>query len=384
MLAALGFAAYENPEVQRWIDEQRRKLADLLRGIGEELDPQSRREAEAFVYQGQSLSPKLDPEPQPTASTSGASIPNAAVRRVPVQGRMSDADTEERQRLGREYLAARNQLLRVMRQRRDGASNVVVAEQVTEIKSEPQTSGKQSSDTTRDSKNATSEQPINNQDVSIEQRREAPPLPPKVKLEEVEPTPWHDAVSEQELQTMPGSFDPPQPEMTYEEQLERAISLSKQESTAAADAYDDEVRRAVEASLRDFSNHITLREAVSEVDQTTVDLLGDDLPRANVWSQEDDLYTITPNLTRASLAAWNQQPLQPIAQNPFEDSSLDDMSNATSWTLEGETQKKAEPANPGVIQADDSDEDSNHVVTPDSWTEVGSLSGEDETGQQLA
>lgn len=350
-MAALGFAAYENPEVQGWIDEQRRRLADLLRGIGEELDPQSRREAEAFAFPGQATNRR---DERPTAETTGAAIPDNTVRRVPVQGRMSEADTEERQRLGREYLAARNQLLRVMRQRRDGT-----VEQDT-------TSGIKMEDATTSS--------TVKKELNPESSNGAPPLPPKIKLETLEPAPVS-ATGDSSLPTMPGSFDQPEPEETYEEQLARAITLSEQESTpvVADDTYDEDVRKAVEASLKDFSSHVSAQDA-ARVRAAPVDLLTDDLPRTNVW-QDDDLYNATPHLTRASLAEWNQQPLEPAVHNPFADSSRGDLSSATSWTLEGDSYASAEQEH-GVAAVDESDEESSHVVTPDSWTEVGSLHGE--------
>ena len=42
----------ENPQVQTWLEEQRRKIAEMLRSVGEELDPESRRMAEAFAFEG--------------------------------------------------------------------------------------------------------------------------------------------------------------------------------------------------------------------------------------------------------------------------------------------------------------------------------------------
>ena len=46
----------ENPQVQQWLDQQRRHLAELLRTLGPDLDPESRREAEAFAFEGRTPS----------------------------------------------------------------------------------------------------------------------------------------------------------------------------------------------------------------------------------------------------------------------------------------------------------------------------------------
>jgi len=52
IIAALGMVVMENPQVQEWLDQQRRKIIELLRTVGADLDPESRRAAEAFAFEG--------------------------------------------------------------------------------------------------------------------------------------------------------------------------------------------------------------------------------------------------------------------------------------------------------------------------------------------
>ena len=130
VITALGIAVVETPPIQRWLEEQRRKIAELLRSIGEDLDPQSRRAAEAFAFEGRT--PANDEGLRREASASvtaaslatGRSVSNAStstVRRIPVTGPTDPNEAEERKRKGREYLAKRNQQMYEMQQRRKTA-----------------------------------------------------------------------------------------------------------------------------------------------------------------------------------------------------------------------------------------------------------------------
>lgn len=111
-------AVLENPLVKEWIEEQRRKITEALRSLGEDLDPQARRQAEAFAYEGQLPSHT----PQESAGTANAvavatgrdTTDNDVARRnrtSSMQVKEEPIDAAERRRLGREYLARRNQEL---------------------------------------------------------------------------------------------------------------------------------------------------------------------------------------------------------------------------------------------------------------------------------
>lgn len=128
ILTALGVAVLENPQIQAWLEQQRQKILELLRTLGEELDPQSRQAAEAFAFQGRT--PTDDPGLRREASGSleaaakatGRSLSNpSTIRRIPVRGQSDPDEVEERRRKGREYLAQRNQQMYELKERRKAA-----------------------------------------------------------------------------------------------------------------------------------------------------------------------------------------------------------------------------------------------------------------------
>lgn len=124
MVTALGAALLANPQVRAWVEEQRRKIAEALRSLGDELDPQSRRQAEAFAFEGRI--PGQRPE---VARRESAAAKNAALKATGREGvdldettrrltrtgsgitssKLGEEEEAERRRLGREYLARRNQ-----------------------------------------------------------------------------------------------------------------------------------------------------------------------------------------------------------------------------------------------------------------------------------
>ncbi|TKX21239.1 hypothetical protein C1H76_6780 [Elsinoe australis] len=133
LAAAVGIAL-QSPEVKDWLEEQRRKLAELLRNVSEGLDPQTRREAEAFAYEGQMPSPReIEGMQSATAVATGMNLDeNGASRRTNRQSSSNPIDAEERRRLGREYLARRNQELLDMKKKKDSekgeAAGIVTSE----------------------------------------------------------------------------------------------------------------------------------------------------------------------------------------------------------------------------------------------------------------
>jgi hypothetical protein len=122
ILAAVGIAVYENPQVKEWVEEQRRKITEFLATFGDQLDPQSRREAEAFAYEGRI--PTQTPEEAAgmanaiARATGRETTDDLVIRRnrtseIP----QSPDEADERKRLGREYLAKRNQEMLDLREK---------------------------------------------------------------------------------------------------------------------------------------------------------------------------------------------------------------------------------------------------------------------------
>ena len=303
----MGLAVLENPQIQAWLEEQRQKIAELLRSIGEELDPQSRRQAEAFAFEGRTpaTDPALDREvsgsQEAAAVATGRSLSNAStVRRIPVQGKMDPDEAEERRRKGREYLAKRNQQMYELQQRRkesngegpatpttptsfdamvddEGKLRLVdnekelpsppTAEPVPEaVKAEmreverhlsqPLMVGESSASAASSgwSFGSAFANPFGDEYAIDRSVTPKPPVPPKLAL---------DAEDHPRTPTLPGSFDPErhpqgaadeQEELSYEEQLAIALSLSEAEAAAqraaeAAASQSDEVEED-DADLR--------------------------------------------------------------------------------------------------------------------------------------
>lgn len=395
IITALGIAVLENPQVQQWLEEQRRNLAELLRTIGPDLDPQSRREAEAFAFEGRTPSNDEAIRREMQASRDAAAVatgrsavpPSNTVRRIPVRGPEDDEAAEERRRLGREYLARRNRDMLELQEKRgiitsptteappmsptsfdamvdkEGKLRSSDAALPTPPQAEPEAKPQEMSEV---------EMPIHVGETSspsiaasgwqmgaalanpfgdeFEMERSItpkPPVPPKIKLEK-RPQPTPEAVEEQQVP------ETRQEELSYEEQLAIALSLSESEGSKPSatvrrgtqQEYDDDLRAAIEASLRDMDGQQaahavanaapdTPRIAPSQ-QQPLVDLTPDpptsapqDLPPGDwrslfdhaVWTEEqktadppvsvptpavtadeDDLYSVTPQLTRARLA----------------------------------------------------------------------------------
>jgi hypothetical protein len=286
IIAALSLAVLENDQVKAWLEEQRQKIAELLRSIGEELDPQSRRQAEAFAFEGrtpatdEAVSRERDGSQEAAAIATGRSLSSAStVRRIPVQGRMDPDEAEERRRKGREYLAKRNQQMYELQQRRkesneegsktpptptsfdamvdeDGKLRLngkakelpsppalellpeAVKSEMREVErhlSQPLLVGDSSASASSSgwSFGSAFANPFSDEHALDRSETPKPPVPPKVALDVEEPLP------------MPGSFDPEpqsqqtegeQEELSYEEQLAIALSLSEQEAQQSANA----------------------------------------------------------------------------------------------------------------------------------------------------
>lgn len=434
IVAALGLAVYENPEIQRWIEEQRRRIAELLRSIGEELDPQSRRAAEAFAFEGCTptndavLRQETDVSENVAAATTGRSLSRSStVRRIPIQGTVDAEEMEERRRLGREYLAKRHQQMTEMHEKRKAATREAgsvtpptptsfdafvdqdgklktpagdvlengapssaafepliehAGDQMLEAQSSPAPPMlapvvSTSSGFSGFLAGSASANPFGDEYEMDRSETPKPPVPPKlhIGLERTEhPTaeqpgsPIMEPMEPVESSTSGAASRPD--ELSYDEQLAIALSLSEQEPSAPSatvrrrsqQEHDADLRAAIEASLRDmdhqqaahavaFAAPVTPKVTAShfKVPQPLVDLMPDDSqhpelvvarnyealfehptgdvrpaaggppimapPPRSEEEEEEDLYHATPNLTRASLATLNAQqpPIPPIA-----------------------------------------------------------------------
>lgn len=468
IVTALGLAVIENPQIQAWLEEQRQRIAELLRSIGQELDPESRRAAEAFAFEGRTpvndagLRREMSGSQDAAAVATGRSMSNAGtIRRIPIKGPSDPDEAEERRRKGREYLARRNQEMYEMQQRRkekakeDGtvtpptptsfdamvddegklrlvdneASDLPTSVPVIENPEEemtklrhallagPMYNGESSSSASAWAAGSRMANPFDDENAMGMERSATPkpPVPPKIALEELPPQPVIDDEEPPQTPRMPGSFTPMidnarmrraqaeaesgRPDMSYEEQEQLAIALSLSEAErrvsedaerrrSQAEDEDAELRAAILASLRDQQSTLTSRQtqpapliditessAAPVVQQspprghweTLFDqdyspahepLSATQAPRSIASEEEDELYSVTPQLTRARLASLDAlaqaaQVRNPIVSSPpydpvreaaaaqqqpaMEESFYSAASPARSQTLERET-----------------------------------------------
>ena len=130
MVAAVGIAL-QSPDVREWLEEQRQKLVEILRVMSESLDPHTRSQAEAFAYEGRlPTQQEMQGMRDATAVASGRDTDTEVTqRRLQRQSSGPSVDVAERRRLGREYLARRNQeLLDLKNKRKSDTSEKSVVE----------------------------------------------------------------------------------------------------------------------------------------------------------------------------------------------------------------------------------------------------------------
>ena len=424
IITALSFAVLENPQVQIWLEEQRRKIADMLRSFGEEFDPETRRVAEAFAYEGKTpatddgLRREVSGSKEATAIATGSSLSGRSdtIRRIPVKGPSDPDEAEERKRKGREYLARRNQQMYDLQQRRktakaEGAAtppsptsfDAMVDNEgklkqphVSEEEMPAPPSAEPVPKETREKVREAEQQLVkpllaaeaSNSGVSGYQMGSRfadpfgdeyalersltpkPPVPPKIALEQEKPS-GESQTRTLGAQRMPGSYSPlptepqqalPQANddreaLSYDEQLAIALSLSEAESSTNAATVrqrqhddDHELRAAIAASLKEMDGQqaahaiehaepLTPHPVIQQTQRHLLDI--DDVPpspprtvlqpQSTPWDNArftlahepsgsaqahaesapsettEDLYSVTPQLTRARLASFEAQ-----------------------------------------------------------------------------
>lgn len=543
--------------MQVWLEEQRRKIAELLRSIGEDLDPESRRAAEAFAYEGKTpatddgLRREASGSKEAAAVATGRSLSGSGptMKRIPVRGPSDPDEAEERRRKGREYLAKRNQQMHELQQKRKAAAKLEgtvtppsptsfdalvdsegklkgPAVEETEVLPSPPVFEPVSEKLRQDMREVERQlvqpmlveesssgmsgfqmgsrlaDPFSDEYAMERSQTPKPPVPPKVALDRGESA---------ESRGMPGSYSPlgteaqqmqmegSSEELSYEEQLAIALSLSEAESSANAATVrqtqpDDDVdlRAAIQASLRDmdgqqaahavahaepFTPHPSSNDVQPLVDLTppspTIspqqrqvrsdwEALFDRssshsyetsaLAQPPASETDDELYRVTPELTRARLATLDAQQTsstssiayEPVGETadtslqpppPVVDASFYSAASSISPPPSSQTFAHETPEPPNVPQEqlqresvntprsnsssfgfqtdtdsetfasvsgsraqsvaqsevsgvevvdviDDSDvdmlsEEGDGIVTPDSWSEVGSRDGEE-------
>ncbi|KAH0015228.1 hypothetical protein KCU78_g8293, partial [Aureobasidium melanogenum] len=473
ILAAVGIAVYENPQVKEWVEEQRRKITEFLRTFGDELDPQSRREAEAFAYEG-----RLPTQTREEAAGTANAIARATGREttddsITRRNRtsltpQSPDEAEERRRLGREYLAKRNQEMLDLKEKqkmRRSTSELLdqtppspTFDQLVNVDGSLKTDdkdteqeGEEFNEKMLDLPSVPTDEPKSLRSIPIQEANVVetafntgsrygnpfgdefelsgtldsrsptpkPPVPPKIAIEDTHKT-RKLSVTQKEPSvrqiSVLGPDDYRPTTLSYEEQLVRAMSLSLAESEEAArqaraleqEQRDKDFAAAVAASLADVE---MMRQKEELVNLTPAP----PAPRSASDYTDEELYTVSPRIAsrrpatipgpmvvppydpvhEAAAVSTHEQPETPhrphtpttaTFSSPEIERDAISLSSASSTTDDFASAPASVAASEmslidfGEVESVDSGDESepDGVLTPGSWTDVGSDVGSED------
>lgn len=478
---------YENPQVKEWVEEQRRKITEFLRTFGDELDPQSRREAEAFAYEGR-LPTQTREEAAGTANaiarTTGRETTDDSItrrNRTSLTPQSPD-EAEERRRLGREYLAKRNQEMLDLKEKQklrrstsglsDKTPSSPTFDQLVNVDGSLKTDekgiqaeGHGFNEKTLDLPSVPTDEPKSLRSIPVQEApvvetafntgsryanpfgdefelsgtldsrspTPKPPVPPKIALEDTNKLRKLSVTQkEPSVRQIPilGPDDYRPINLSYEEQLVRAMSISLAESEEAARQAraleqaqrDKDFAAAVAASLADVENMRQKEQQKEELINITPD------PPVSVPTYDytdEELYTVSPRITSrrpatipapmvfppydpvheaaaVSTVPAEQQPQTPARphtpttatfSSPEVERDAISFSSASSTTDDFASAPASVAASEmslidfGEVKSVDSGDESepDGVLTPGSWTDVGSdVGSEDHEHHRLA
>lgn len=478
---------YENPQVKEWVEEQRRKITEFLRTFGDELDPQSRREAEAFAYEG-----RLPTQTREEAAGTANAIARATGREttddsITRRNRtsltpQSPDEAEERRRLGREYLAKRNQEMLDLKEKQklrrstsdlsNKAPSSPTFDQLVNVdgslkmdEKDTQGESEEFNEKMLDLPSVPTDEPKSLRSIPVQEATVVetafntgsryanpfgdefelsgtldsrsptpkPPVPPKIAIEDTNKLRRLSVTrKEPSVRQIPvlGPDDYRPINLSYEEQLIRAMSLSLAESEEAArqaraleqEQRDKDFAAAVAASLADVENMRQKEQQKEELINITPD------PPVSIPAYEytdEDLYTASPRITSrrpatipapmvippydpvheaaaVSTVPAEQQPQTPARPHTPTTATLSSpeierdaisLSSASSTTDDFASAPASVAASEmslidfGEVESVDSGDESepDGVLTPGSWTDVGSdVGSEDQEHHRLA
>lgn len=488
ILAAVGIAVYENPQVKEWVEDQRRKITEFLSTFGDQLDPQSRREAEAFAYEGRLPTPSREEAAgmaNAVARATGRETTDDSItrRNTISQIPQSPDEAEERRRLGREYLAKRNQeMLDLKAKQKMRRSTSELSEKTPpsptfdqmvdvdgSLKSDKKDTLEESgyfNEKTLDLPSVPTDEPKSLGSTRVQEApllaaafnngsryanpfgdefelsgtldsrspTPKPPVPPKIAIDDAtKPRRLSVTQKEPSIRQIPIlDHDEAIPaNLSYEEQLVRAMSISLAESEEAArqvrimeqEQRDKDFAAAVAASLADVEN---MRQKEQNNKEELINLTPDPPVSVPTTSEltDDELYTVSPRMQsrrvvpttlfesmampqydpvhEAAATSSNPHPQTPLPahtpttatfSSPEYERDAISLSSASSTTDDFASAPASVAASEmslidfGEVESVDSGDESepDGILTPGSWTDVGSdVGSEDQEHHRLA